>query len=128
MDSPALADCLGVSMSDEVVVLAGEDPQSVEGQDSAKTGCSSVAAKQWSRFSTSRWLCGLRVCECGLDRWFERTGLKVCKRTKKVTDTFVMTLGKQDKNQMCLAVCVKFTLKHTVLFFFFDRDSLRDGW
>lgn len=84
MDFPALAVCLGVSMSDEVVVLAGEDPKSVEGQDSAKTGSPSVAAKQRSRFSNSRWVSGLRACNCGLDRWSEHTGLKVCKRTEKV--------------------------------------------
>lgn len=77
MDFPALTVCLGVSMSDEVVLLAGEDPQSVEGQDSAKTGCPSVAAKSWSRCSDSSWLFGLRVFNFGLDRWFKRTGLKV---------------------------------------------------
>lgn len=70
-------------MSDETSELVGEDPLSVEGQDSAKTGCSSVTPKQLFRFSGDWWLSGLRVVKCGLDRWFERTGLKVCKRTEK---------------------------------------------
>lgn len=75
MDCPALAYWgLGVSMSDEVVVLEEQDPHSVDGQDSAKTGCSSVAAKRC-------WVSGHRVCNCELDRGFECTGLEVCKRT-----------------------------------------------
>lgn len=83
MDFLALTACVGFSMSHEVVELLGEDPLSVEGQDSAKTGCSSVTPKHLFRFSSSWWLSGLRVVKCGLDCWFERTGLKVCKRTKK---------------------------------------------
>lgn len=35
VDFPALADCLGISMSNEVIELAGEDPQLVEGHNSA---------------------------------------------------------------------------------------------
>lgn len=53
MDCLALAESLGVSKPDELVGLAGEDPQSVDGQDSAKTGCPSVATKRWSDFSNS---------------------------------------------------------------------------
>lgn len=68
MDFLALAECLGASMQDEVAVLV-EDPLSVEGQDSAKVGCPSVAAKWWSHFS--------KVCTCGLSCWFGHTGLKV---------------------------------------------------
>lgn len=75
MDSPALIDCLAVSISDEVV-LEGDDPQSVEGQDSAKTGCSSALVNRRSRCSNSFWLAGLRVRNCGLGRCFERSGLK----------------------------------------------------
>lgn len=65
MDFPGLADCLGASMSGEVVVLPGDDPQPEEGQDSSKTGCPSVVEKQRSDFLYS----------CGLERWLERSGL-----------------------------------------------------
>lgn len=44
-DFPTLAEGLGTSMLDDVEVLAGEDAHSVEGQDSAKTGSSSVAVE-----------------------------------------------------------------------------------
>lgn len=75
VDFLALAGCLNVSMLDEFVVLT-EDPKSVEDQVSAKSGFPCVAVKQWSRLG-SCWLFGLRVCSCGPDCWFERTGLKV---------------------------------------------------
>lgn len=90
-------------MSDEVLVLVGEDPQLVEGQDSAKTGCPSVMPKRLFGFSSSWWLSGTRVVKCGLDRWFERTGLKVCKRTKK-GQTLCNDNERKNENQMCLAV------------------------
>ncbi len=120
VDFPALVDCLGVSMSDEAVVLAREDPQSVEGQDSAKTGSPSVAAKQRSRFSNSRWLSGLRACNCGLVRWSERTGLKVCKRTKKV-------IGKQPWESDVSCRIFKIYFK-TYCFFLFLWKGLVAGW
>lgn len=98
----------GVSMSDVDVVLAGDNSFSVEGQDSAKTGCPSVAAKRCSHFS--RWLSGFTEWSCGLDRCLQRTGLNVCKKKKKHTiDMF--TVGK--KNLLCLGV----NLLENILFF-----------
>lgn len=82
-DFPTLAEGLGTSMSDDVEVLAGEDAHSVEGQDSAKTGSSSVAVKGRWLFSDSCLLPGLRLCNCRLDRCFERSGLKFCRSTTK---------------------------------------------
>lgn len=67
MDFPGLADCLGASVTGEVVMLPGDDPQSEEGQLSSKTGCPSVVEKWWSDFLHC----------CGLDFWLERTGLRV---------------------------------------------------
>lgn len=74
MDFPALVECLAVSMSYDVAVMAGEDPQSVDGQDSEKSGCPSAAAKRWS---DSCGLAEFRVLVCGQDRLVERAGLKV---------------------------------------------------
>lgn len=112
-------------MSDEVLVLVGEDPQLVEGQDSAKTGCPSVMPKRLFGFSSSWWLSGPRVVKCGLDRWFERTGLKVCKQ--KRGKHFVMTM-KEKMRIRCVLQYTKVYFKHTVFLSFFDREWVRDGW
>lgn len=73
-------------MSDEATVVVGEDSQSVEGQDSEKTGCASLMPKCLCAFSSSGEFSVVRVVKCGLDRWFKRTGLKACKRTHYCRD------------------------------------------
>lgn len=65
------------SMSDEAVVLVGDDPHSVEDQISDITGTLSVVSHQSFCLSNCRWLSGFTLCDFGLSRRFGRTGLKV---------------------------------------------------
>lgn len=65
-DFPDVGSRVSVSLFGEAAVLAGEDPRSVEGQDSKKLGWASVAGggqrTKWLAAPRKHWSSGLSVC------------------------------------------------------------------
>lgn len=106
-------------MSDEAVFLSGQNSKTVEAWDSLRTGCPSMEEKR-SCFLDSCWLSRFRLCNFVLDRWFKRTGLRVCKKNKK--DIYITM-------RICFSYSILSVFENkTYSFFLFLWKGLVAGW